>query len=207
MADEMDLLDGMLDSDDGEELDLNASSPVKAAVSAKGKTNASVEKKAQSKKGPEKEAKAGSSSSVNAVGMDTADGERLWARTQEKINAPSTGEGNNIVVVTRVRPFNKREKELNTTNCIQIHASDPDNHQVWISDPGAKDPNAEPSAFRFDYCFDSFDPGGSTGTFVDQKQVFEAVGLDILAKAWSGYHACLFAYGQTGSGKTYSIMG
>jgi Skp family chaperone for outer membrane proteins len=42
---------------------------------------------------------------------------------------------------------------------------------------------------------------------VDQKEVFEAVGLDILAKAWSGYHACLFAYGQTGSGKTYSIMG
>jgi kinesin family protein 13 len=205
MADDMDLLDGMLDSDDGEELDLNES-PSKAALPAKGKADALVEKKAQPKKGLAKGAKAGSSSG-NTVGMDAADGERLWARTQEKINAPSTGEGNNIVVVTRVRPFNKREKELNTTNCIQIHASDPDNHQVWISDPGAKDPNAEPSAFRFDYCFDSFDPGGSTGTFVDQKQVFEAVGLDILAKAWSGYHACLFAYGQTGSGKTYSIMG
>ena len=31
--------------------------------------------------------------------------------------------------------------------------------------------------------------------------------LDILAKAWQGYNACLFAYGQTGSGKTFSIMG
>jgi kinesin family protein 13 len=37
--------------------------------------------------------------------------------------------------------------------------------------------------------------------FIGQKRVFEAVGLDILAKAWSGYNSCLFAYGQTGSGK------
>jgi len=58
---------------------------------------------------------------------------------------------------------------------------------------------------RYDHCFDSFDP--ASPTFVSQRAVFEAVGLDILAKAWSGYHACLFAYGQTGSGKTHSIMG
>lgn len=42
---------------------------------------------------------------------------------------------------------------------------------------------------------------------MDQEKVFRSVGLDILAKAWSGFNACLFAYGQTGSGKTYSVMG
>ena len=61
------------------------------------------------------------------------------------------------------------------------------------------------SVSSFDFCFDSFDPTSSS--FVGQEKVFNAVGIDILAKAWTGYNACLFAYGQTGSGKTYSIMG
>jgi hypothetical protein len=86
-----------------------------------------------------------------------------------------------------------------------MHAEDANNNQVWIMDPNAQGPNAEPSTFRFDYCFDSFDD--KSPNFIPQKTVFDKVGIDILAKAWSGYHACLFAYGQTGSGKTYSIMG
>ena len=138
-------------------------------------------------------------------GLSEEEGNDLWGRTQGKIIAAKVGTStsNNIAVIIRVRPFNSREKELNMGNCIEMHAADPANHQCWIYDPNAK--GAGPSQFRFDYCFDSFAPG--TPNFIDQKAVFESVGLDILAKAWSGYNACLFAYGQTGSGKTYSIMG
>ena len=108
-----------------------------------------------------------------------------------------------IAVITRVRPFNQREKDLKTYNCIQMKVDDQQNQQVWIQDP--EKPDDEPNKFRFDYCFDSFAPG--TASFVGQVPVFESVGLDIVAKAWTGYNACIFAYGQTGSGKSYSIMG
>jgi hypothetical protein len=43
--------------------------------------------------------------------------------------------------------------------------------------------------------------------FINQKTVFDLVGVDLLAKTWTGFNASIFAYGQTGSGKTYSIMG
>ena len=102
-----------------------------------------------------------------------------------------------------MRPFNQREKDLKTYNCIQMKVDDQQNQQVWIQDPDK--PDDEPGKFRFDYCFDSFAPG--TASFVGQVPVFESVGLDIVAKAWTGYNACIFAYGQTGSGKSYSIMG
>ena len=138
--------------------------------------------------------------------MKEEDGEELWGITERKINETGNA-SNNIAVIVRVRPFNGREKALNTYNCIEMKAEDPENHQCWIYDPEEKlkDENAAPSKFRFDYCFDSFKPGAPN--FVNQEQVFRAVGLDVLAKAWTGFNACLFAYGQTGSGKTYSVMG
>lgn len=43
--------------------------------------------------------------------------------------------------------------------------------------------------------------------FVDQPQVFTALGAEVLSNAFDGYNACVFAYGQTGSGKTYTMMG
>ena len=39
------------------------------------------------------------------------------------------------------------------------------------------------------------------------QQVFQDLGLEVLASAFKGYNTCIFAYGQTGSGKTYTMMG
>ena len=33
---------------------------------------------------------------------------------------------------------------------------------------------------------------------IDQEQVFQALGMDILHNSFEGYNACIFAYGQTG---------
>ena len=38
-------------------------------------------------------------------------------------------------------------------------------------------------------------------------QVYQDLGVSVLAGASEGYNVCLFAYGQTGSGKTYTMMG
>lgn len=141
---------------------------------------------------------------VSHRGLSVEDGDKLWDVTHAKIEASADGNSasNNIIVVTRVRPFNQREKDLKTVNCVEMKTEDAANQQCWIADPSK---NSGPSQFRFDFCFDTHSPGAKN--YVNQQMIFEAVGLDILAKAWSGYNACLFAYGQTGSGKTYSIMG
>lgn len=150
------------------------------------------------------------------VGISPEQGESLWQIMEEKMESAKTqGASNNIVVMTRTRPFNQREKDLKTYNCIECKSDDPTNQQVWIRDPAK--PDDAPSEFRYDFCFDvriiytythplkaplslttlaslthqSFDPKSSA--FVNQEIVFNSVGVDILAKAWSGYNACLFA--------------
>ena len=40
-----------------------------------------------------------------------------------------------------------------------------------------------------------------------QLDVFETVGIDLVACASIGYNSTLFTYGQTASGKTHSVMG
>ena len=139
--------------------------------------------------------------STTATPMQKEEGEKLWMMTQEKIQEQQTRL--NVTVAVRVRPFTQREIALQTVKCVEMHANDEDNQQCWIVDP--KKTSAGPSTFRFDYCFDSFDIGATK--FASQEMVFYSLGIDLLAKAWSGYHSCLFAYGQTGSGKTFSMMG
>ena len=138
-----------------------------------------------------------------------------WEAIKELMSAEEGGEGgnNNIVVATRVRPFNRREVnerlthslnslaplschltplwwqiDLGSHNCVKV-IGEGGQQQVWITDPESG-PD-EPQKFTFDFCFDSFAPG-STG-FVSQEAVFEALGLGILAKIWAGYAASIFA--------------
>jgi hypothetical protein len=112
-----------------------------------------------------------------------------------------------VKVAVRVRPFNNREKALNS-ECI-VDMQDP----VTLLKPF----NGEDERrFTFDYSFWSFDgfeeeesgylkPSGNK--YADQKIVFDKIGNKILDNAQDGYHCCLFAYGQTGSGKSYSMIG
>ena len=62
--------------------------------------------------------------------MKEEDGEELWKITEKKMNETGN-QSNNISVIVRVRPFNQREKDLNTTNCIAMKAEDEANHQCW----------------------------------------------------------------------------
>jgi hypothetical protein len=89
-----------------------------------------------------------------------------WGAVQRKLKERQVG-GDNIVVVTRTRPFNTREKELNTTNCVRVLGKDVGSgqQQVWVVNPLA--PEGGPVKFSFDFCFDSFD--AHLPSFVDQK--------------------------------------
>uniref|UniRef100_A0A673ZLS6 Kinesin-like protein n=1 Tax=Salmo trutta TaxID=8032 RepID=A0A673ZLS6_SALTR len=59
--------------------------------------------------------------------------------------------------------------------------------------------------FGFDYCYWSVAPEESH--YASQEEVFQDLGVTVLAGASEGYNVCLFAYGQTGTGKTYTMMG
>ena len=112
-----------------------------------------------------------------------------------------------VKVAVRVRPFNNREKALNS-ECI-VDMQDP----VTLLKPF----NGEDERrFTFDFSFWSFDGfeeeesgylKSSGNKYADQKIVFDKIGNKILDNAQDGYHCCLFAYGQTGSGKSYSMIG
>lgn len=73
-------------------------------------------------------------------------------------------------------------------------------------------PSKQPSSLRenfhdftFDFSYWSLDE--NDGHFVNQDQVFQDLGTDVVDCAFQGYNFCVFAYGQTGSGKTFTMMG
>lgn len=112
-----------------------------------------------------------------------------------------------VKVAVRLRPFNSREMELNSSNCIAMK-----DNTTTIKEPKI----SKTRDFVFDYSFWSHDGFSinSEGLYVpqddryaDQAKVFAYVGEEVLANALDGYHCCLFAYGQTGSGKSYSMLG
>ncbi|XP_077418552.1 uncharacterized protein stard9 [Vanacampus margaritifer] len=113
----------------------------------------------------------------------------------------------NVKVAVRVRPLNARENA--DGGRLAVHVED-----KFVRIQNAKlDPRADHAVdsreklleFRFDYCYWSVrpdDPG-----YASQEEVFQDLGVSVLAGASEGYNVCLFAYGQTGSGKTYTMMG
>ncbi|XP_039229264.1 kinesin-like protein KIF13B isoform X15 [Drosophila yakuba] len=107
-----------------------------------------------------------------------------------------------IKVAVRVRPFNRREIELDTKCIVEM-----EKQQTILQNPPTleKIERKQPKTFAFDHCFYSSNPEDEN--FASQETVFDCVGRGILDNAFQGYNACIFAYGQTGSGKSYTMMG
>uniref|UniRef100_A0A671Y6N4 Kinesin family member 13B n=1 Tax=Sparus aurata TaxID=8175 RepID=A0A671Y6N4_SPAAU len=100
----------------------------------------------------------------------------------------------NVKVAVRVRPMNRREKELNTKCVVEM-----------VKNQTILHPNLG-KVFAYDYCFWSMDETDKEN-FAGQEVVFQCLGESLLRNAFQGYNACIFAYGQTGSGKSYTMMG
>ncbi|CAJ1048511.1 kinesin-like protein KIF13B isoform X1 [Xyrichtys novacula] len=108
----------------------------------------------------------------------------------------------NVKVAVRVRPMNRREKELNTKCVVEMVKNQ------TILHPGGANLGKGDSryVFAYDYCFWSMDETDKE-KFAGQEVVFQCLGESLLHNAFQGYNACIFAYGQTGSGKSYTMMG
>ncbi|CAB3400058.1 unnamed protein product [Caenorhabditis bovis] len=107
------------------------------------------------------------------------------------------GEDSAVKVAIRVRPFNKREIDLNTKSVVKINKE-----QCILSHPTE---DKQSKTFTFDHSFCSTNPNDPE--FASQETVCYHLGSGVVENAFAGYNACIFAYGQTGSGKSYTMMG
>ncbi|XP_023869609.1 kinesin-like protein KIF16B isoform X6 [Salvelinus sp. IW2-2015] len=111
-----------------------------------------------------------------------------------------------VRVAVRLRPMNRREKDLTAKNIIEIKGDKTTITNLKIPDGLTGDSMRESKkTFTYDFSYDSAD--SKSNTFVSQEKVFKDLGSDVLKSAFQGYNACIFAYGQTGSGKSYTMMG
>ncbi|XP_076027020.1 kinesin-like protein KIF13B isoform X2 [Genypterus blacodes] len=111
----------------------------------------------------------------------------------------------NVKVAVRVRPMNRREKDLKTKCVVEMEANQTVLHPASISITKG-DPRNQPKVFAYDHCFWSMDES-EKDKFAGQDVVFQSLGESLLDNAFMGYNACIFAYGQTGSGKSFTMMG
>jgi hypothetical protein len=133
-------------------------------------------------------------------------------------SAPEAGKAGNVVVVCRVRPFGRREIELQDDMNAAI-ANDWEKQPLRsVVDMEGGDTvfldhtnhYSERQRFPFDISFWSVPPEqqqAGKNPVADQTDVYRQVGLPIIRNIWQGYNSCIFAYGQTGSGKTFTMMG
>uniref|UniRef100_A0A8C1J1P5 Kinesin family member 13Bb n=1 Tax=Cyprinus carpio TaxID=7962 RepID=A0A8C1J1P5_CYPCA len=111
----------------------------------------------------------------------------------------------NVKVAVRVRPMNRRERDLKTKCVVDMEG----NQTILYPANGnlGKDIcDVSFQVFAYDYCFWSMDEA-EADKFAGQDVVFQCLGESLLDSAFQGYNACIFAYGQTGSGKSYTMMG
>ncbi|XP_044198196.1 kinesin-like protein KIF16B isoform X2 [Thunnus albacares] len=111
-----------------------------------------------------------------------------------------------VRVAVRLRPMNRREKDLTAKCIIKMEGTKTSITNLKIPDGIAGDSMRDRTkTFTYDFSYDSSDCKSSS--FVSQEKVFKDLGSDVLKAAFEGYNACVFAYGQTGSGKSYTMMG
>ncbi|CAL4061365.1 unnamed protein product, partial [Meganyctiphanes norvegica] len=106
-----------------------------------------------------------------------------------------------VAVGVRIRPMNKREKELpDCHNVIEVNGT----QELVVNDEMGRG-----HSFAFDHCFWSCNPSERIyhPAFATQETVYNTIAKPLLDKALEGYNVCLFAYGQTGSGKSYTMLG
>ncbi|XP_016124809.1 kinesin-like protein KIF16B isoform X2 [Sinocyclocheilus grahami] len=111
-----------------------------------------------------------------------------------------------VRVAVRVRPMNRREKDLSAKCIIEMEGNKTTITNLKIPDGVTGDSVRERTkTFTYDFSYDSSDC--KNASFVSQEKVFKDLGTDVLKAAFEGYNACIFAYGQTGSGKSHTMMG
>ncbi|XP_056423871.1 kinesin-like protein KIF16B isoform X1 [Hyla sarda] len=111
-----------------------------------------------------------------------------------------------VKVAVRLRPMNRREKDLEAKFIIEMEGKKTTITNIKLPDGVTGDSGRDRTKI-FTYDFSYFSADCKNPNYVSQERVFRDLGTDVLKSAFEGYNACVFAYGQTGSGKSYTMMG
>ncbi|KAM9316163.1 kinesin-like protein KIF16B [Gastrophryne carolinensis] len=111
-----------------------------------------------------------------------------------------------VKVAVRVRPMNRREKDLEAKFIIEMQGKKTTITNRKLPDGITGDSGRERTK-NFTYDFSYFSADSKNVNYISQERVFRDLGTEVLKSAFEGYNACVFAYGQTGSGKSYTMMG
>ncbi|KAM8738813.1 kinesin-like protein KIF16B isoform 2-T6 [Acanthopagrus schlegelii] len=108
-----------------------------------------------------------------------------------------------VRVAVRVRPLNKRERQLSSSVIVHVKENTTSIHKP--SSVGGEKLKDRVKIFSYEFSYDSTDR--RSPAFASQERIFHDLGSDVLKAAFEGLNTCVFAYGQTGSGKSYTMMG
>uniref|UniRef100_A0A5F8GCP1 Kinesin motor domain-containing protein n=1 Tax=Monodelphis domestica TaxID=13616 RepID=A0A5F8GCP1_MONDO len=104
-----------------------------------------------------------------------------------------------VKVAVRVRPMNRREKDLEAKCIIHMETNKTTITNLKIPEGGTGDSGRERTkTFTYDFSFCSAD--SKSPNYVSQEMVFTNLGTDVLQSAFEGYNACVFAYGPVSRG-------
>ncbi|XP_017769051.1 PREDICTED: kinesin-like protein KIF3A [Nicrophorus vespilloides] len=101
------------------------------------------------------------------------------------------GEVENVRVVIRIRPLNKKEVADGNQNIVTL---DQEENVLTLFKVG----NEKTKSFKFDHVF---------GPVCTQMDLYRHIAYPIVEKSFQGYNGTIFAYGQTGTGKTFTMAG
>jgi kinesin family protein 11 len=106
----------------------------------------------------------------------------------------STG-GDNVQVVIRCRPQNKRERKKNEDIIVTTNSKA---SEVIVQHNQRNNRDDGKRRFTFDHVF------GEEST---QQEVYNKIVKPVVAEVLEGFNCTVFAYGQTGTGKTHTMEG
>lgn len=184
-------------SANGKKAELSAPPPLINTAATGRKIEAAAAKKADAtpakdpppKKGPEPKEK-DFGPVVPITGPKSSGSESAFGAYIPPVDTADDKKQDSVQVAIRMRPMNKREKELKDTVCVQLFP--PKSMQITLPPPEGE------KKFTFDAVFTD-DLG--------QEHVYNTIVRKLVDGAIKGFNACLFAYGQTGSGKTFTMYG
>ncbi|XP_059227012.1 kinesin-like protein Klp61F [Stomoxys calcitrans] len=113
------------------------------------------------------------------------------AQNSSSVHPPPRKTNQNIQVYVRVRPLNKRERCIHSTEIVEVVSPREVVTRHTLDSKLTK-------KFTFDRTF---------GPESKQVDVYASVVGPLIEEVLSGYNCTVFAYGQTGTGKTHTMVG